>query len=808
MFFTIPQLIAAVNGKCIQKGLEEKIRGIVTDTRRGSFFKKNVFVTLIGPHHDAHHYVAQAYQKGIRTFIVSRPVELPEEATIIHVENTLDALQQLARYHRQTLDHPFIGITGSNGKTIVKEWMHTVLSQKWQTGKNPKSYNSQVGVPLSILRQGRHDYSIIEAGISRPGEMQRLEAMIMPQFGIFTNIGAAHDEGFSNRLHKAEEKADLFKHTNKIIFRLDDNIVYQTLFSRYPNKLVSWSDRKKEADYFYNIIQESTSTTVYWKDNVFKLPFIDDASVENALHVLTCSLELEMPHELITRGLWSLRSVNMRLEIKRARQNSYIIDDSYNNDLDGLEIALSFLNQHHFNKQKVLILGDFPEQQNQKHVFEQVTALLIKYEVKELHTIGNAISAYTFPDVNQRQYPDVDAFLNDPIHLNLSNRTMLIKGPRSMSFERISEKLSEKSHQTTLEINLHHLEHNLKIYRIIAGQDTRLMVMVKAFAYGSGNEIISVLQQNHVDYLAVAYPDEGIRLRHAGITLPIMVLNPLDAPANTFLQYNLEPEVYSIELLNRLCEELQPAEELNIHLKLDTGMHRLGLDADDVNAIGTILKRNPGVKVKSIMSHLAASDEEEHSAFTLRQIRDFDERSEVIMSRLSYRPLRHIANTSAISRFPEAHFDMLRLGIGLYGFDGAADIEKQLLPVGRLTASVSQVKIVPEGESVGYGRHCILTKDTTIATVSIGYADGFDRSLGNGKSGVYIHGRFCPTVGNVCMDMTMVEVGDLTVNAGDEVVIFENQEQVKALAAAQQTIPYEIISSIHERVKRIYTFDG
>ncbi len=787
----------------------------------------SLFFALPGQRHDGHRYLADAYRAGVRHFVVCQPVDvsLLPEANILKVENSLDALQTLAAWHRAQFHVPVVGITGSNGKTVVKEWLHQLLSPDFHIVRSPKSYNSQVGVPLSVWAMNeQHTLALFEAGISLPGEMERLARVIQPSIGIFTNIGPAHREGFASKMDKVREKMRLFDTAETLIFCADDEkialVAQEWAAEKTGRRAVSWSKAGQSAQFRVSEIQTlpTGSTRILLRDAAqaqdvfcFEIPFSDAASVENALHCWALLHLLKVSPEDIALRMARLEPVEMRLELKAGLNRSTLINDFYNNDLASLRIALQFASQQTRARRLTLVLSDILQSGDaQQRLYDKVAAAMTEQHVARLIGIGQAVTALRDklgPDVERHFYPDTEAFLENLGQHEFHDEVVLLKGARPFEFERIARRLEQKAHKTVLEVNLTALIHNLNTYNRMLRPGTRTLAMVKASAYGSGSaEVAKLLEFHQVDYLGVAYADEGIELRQAGVNLPILVLNPEPASFDALYRHRLEPEVYSLPLLRELLRFTGREKQLAIHLKLDTGMHRLGFESADIQELGSMLREYPNVQVRSVFSHLAASDAPAHDAFTHRQAAVFSENFDKIRAALGYAPLRHIVNTSGIARFPEYHFDMVRLGIGLYGIDNSAPHSSlPLRPVNTLKATVSQIKSIQPGDTVGYNRNGPVSQPMRIATISIGYADGLLRLAGSGRYSMLLHGQLAPTIGNVCMDMTMLDVTHIpAAREGDEVIVFGENPPVQDLAACLQTIPYEVFTNISERVKRVY----
>ncbi|ADB38287.1 bifunctional UDP-N-acetylmuramoyl-tripeptide:D-alanyl-D-alanine ligase/alanine racemase [Spirosoma linguale] len=815
----------------------------VTGHAADSLANEAVFFAILGEHHDGHAFIGDLYRKGIRQFVIERSALTPErreelatyaDAQFTKVDSSLQTLQTLAAEHRRQFRIPVIGITGSNGKTIVKEWLAQLLADEYVIARSPKSYNSQLGVPLSVHQLNEsHTMAIFEAGISQTQEMQALEAIIRPTIGIFTNIGTAHDQGFRTRKQKVAEKLRLFIHAGTLIYCTDyadiDEEVNLLLKAVNPDmRFITWSLTGQKATYQGRIAGNQVSLTGKNTgfDQPLTLPFTDPASVENLMHCLVTMLSLRTwsAAELQSR-LNRLRPVSMRLEQKEGINNCELIDDSYNNDMVGLQLALRFLNQQGTRSRRIVILSDVLQTgQPEAEFYEQVGNLMRANEVGQFIGIGPVVSRNKlfFADGSQF-FATTEEFLAQFSFSELRDSTVLVKGARPFSFERIVHRLERKVHGTVLEINLDALTHNLNYYRERISRndgpsETKIMVMVKAFAYGSGSaEVAQLLQFHRVDYLAVAYADEGVSLRQNGVDLPIMVMNPAPETFSTLLEYKLEPEIYSLRLLREWEEFLRSREHAfantqsttyPIHLKIDTGMHRLGFLERELTVVTDFLKRQPNLHVATVFSHLVGADDAQFNPFSRQQYETFLRCTEFLGAELGYMPTRHLLNSAGIVRFPDYKLDMVRLGIGLYGVEATGTEQSALQTVGTLRTIVSQIKTVGAGESVGYSRRGVLDHDARIATLAIGYADGYDRRLGNGVGNVWVNGSYCPTVGSVCMDMTMIDVTNASVSEGDEVLIFGPELPITELARRIGTIPYEILTGVSERVKRVFFKEG
>lgn len=792
------------------------IRTLCYDSRKISDPHHALFFALSG-RRDGHQFLADIYKAGIRNFVVRRGAYDTTQYTdcnILEVRDPLEALQKLAAYHRRQFNYPVIAITGSNGKTIVKEWLYQLLSPEYRIIRSPKSYNSQLGVPLSLWQMGQqYDLAIIEAGISRQGEMEHLATMIQPTMGVLTNLGHAHDEGFTSAEEKIHEKIKLFAQANQVVFSpqyLASNILTNKEKFTWGTDVIA----KLQILDVQKLGRKDTLLKAIYKGEEVSLtvPFIDKAALENSICCWAVMLAMGYETTHIAQRMQRLLPVHMRLVLKKGLNNCSIIDDSYSNDLSSLEIALDFLKQQQQHPQRILILSDLPlEKDHEQETYQQIATLLEEKLVDKLIAVGETIQQYaSLFNVSSHFYSNTEQLLKDLQALGLSDSTILIKGARTFSFERISKVLTLQTHETTLEINLNALEHNLNAYKALLKDGTKLMVMVKAFSYGSGSfEIANLLQFNKVDYLTVAYVDEGITLRNSGIKLPIVVMSPGINTFEQIIQHQLEPEIYSFYELQSFIHLLmdKAIKDYPVHIKLDTGMHRLGFEPDDLKDLLARLQQTDAVRVKSIFSHLAASGDPQHDVFTREQIHLFSAFTKQLREHIGYDFIRHIANTAAISRFPEAQFDMVRLGIGLYGV--AADSEKPLLlqPVTQLKTGITQIKHIKPGETIGYNRHGKLNGEGKIATVKIGYADGYSRRLGNGVGKMMIDGQLVPTVGDICMDMCMLDITDIDAVEGDEVLVIGQELSVEVLAAETGTIPYEILTNISQRVRRVYYYE-
>jgi alanine racemase len=817
-----PSLLTQLTGCiCLGKAPDQAIGEISIDSRQVHHPERTLFVALQGAKADGISFVPELLAAGVPLFLVDQQATLPQawldQATFCQVKDTRAALQQIASYQRGQFTKPVVGITGSNGKTIIKEWLGQVLSQQFAVAKSPKSYNSQVGVPLSIFGiQAYHQVAILEAGVSKKGDMDTLAEMIRPELGIFSTIGSAHEEGFADITEKIAEKLKLFKHSNFLIYCKDQELLAQEIEQQVaPEKRICWS---KEAGADYSVSwksQDNSSRIVLMKSNLqtltFQVPFTDKASLENVTHVIVAALSLGQEVLGIQEALLHLKPVDMRLTLKPGINDSLLIDDTYNNDLAGLRVALEFLSQQRPKRHKVLILSDLLQQGLPEKVYGEVATLIEAYGIDRVIGVGTEIQRLeALFGKHVQTYASTEALLEQLDPEQFQNDLILITGARAFAFEKIVNTLQQRIHGTALEINLNALTHNFNFYKRQVAPGTKVMVMVKAFAYGGGAaEIANHLQTLGADYLAVAFSDEGVSLRKQGIRLPIMVLNPMEESFDLLRHYQLEPVVFSPEFFKKLGSYARhQGTSLSIHLDLDTGMNRLGFAANQLEELKDQLLAYPELTIASMYTHLVGADEAEHHAFSLQQLQQFTAMSTEISAILSYRPLLHALNSAGIVRYPDYQLDMVRLGIGLYGVEVTGKHDAALRPVSTLKTTVSQVKTLAPGATVGYSRKGALPEGGKIATLSIGYADGYDRRFSQGKGYVLLHGKKAPVIGNVCMDMVMVDVSNIPeTKAGDEATLYGADISLKELADRIGTIPYELLTNISTRVKRVYYLD-
>lgn len=799
----------------------QPVTALFFDSRNITLPQGGLFIAIHSASADGHKFIVDAYNKGIRYFLVDRVGEREKKlsgAIFIIVSDTLKALQLFVAYHRAQFDLPVVGITGSNGKTIVKEWLYQLTSPDMPVLRSPKSYNSQLGVPLSVWPlNNRHELGIFEAGISKPGEMAALQEIIKPEVVVFTNIGEAHAENFKSKEDKAQEKLLLAKDAETVVFCADNKLVVNAIEKAGIKKKqqFSWGKSKTNQVVVIKTQKAKIDTTVSYqyknKVSSFTIPFTDDASVEDAIHALSAALFLGFSPLVLNKRMGWLSPIAMRLELKQGVNNCTVINDSYNSDLESLSIALSFLERQKQQPKKTIILSDIEQSGlSGKELYTKVSGMLKQHKLDRIIGIGNAIRKHKKMFGKQTEFfATTDDFLAHVGSYQFANETVLLKGSRRFEFERISQLLQQKSHQTVLEINLNATINNLNYFRSLLKPETKVMAMVKAFSYGSGSfEIANALQHHKIDYLAVAYADEGVELRRNGITVPIMVMNPEYQSFGDIVKHTLEPIIYSFDLLDEFTNYLKVShkkiKEFPVHIELETGMKRLGFEQTDITKLGKKLKIEKQLKVVSCFSHLASADEPKDDKFTHDQIDLFDISTTKLAAYIGYKFIRHILNSAGIYRFADAQYDMVRLGIGLYGVGVDAAEQQNLQTVSRLKSIVSQIKEVKKGETIGYNRRGVAKTNIKIATVPIGYADGVNRVLSNGKGRFWVKGKLCPIIGNVCMDMTMVNIAGVDVREGDEVEIFGENYTIFQLAEDLNTIPYEVLTNVSARVKRVY----
>jgi alanine racemase len=809
---TFQQVEGITKGKVLSSFKDKIITELTIDSRKASVSEGSLFFAIRGARNDGHDHIQELYNRGVRQFVVERNITFTHfnDVNVLQVKSSVEALQLIAASHRKQFSIPVIGITGSNGKTIIKEWVYQLLSKDYNCIKNPGSYNSQVGVPLSVWQmQPYHQLGIFEAGISREGEMENLQRIINPTLGIFTNIGSAHDEGFQNEKNKIQEKLTLFKNVEKLIYCVDHVAIHnQIAQTNIPT--LSWGFTG-EPSIKIELLHDSVYSLKY-KEHQFELTlaFRDSASIENTFHCVALLIHLNFNQQQIQERINFLQAIPMRLELKEGINQCYLIDDTYNNDLGGLQISLDFLTNQKHKKNKRLILSDIQQSGlAEEELVKKIALLVNSNNLQHFIGIGSSLVKYKhFIEVSGEYFNSTDEFLQNFNIEKLQEEIILIKGARAFQFEKIVAQLQRKVHGTVVEIDLDAMVHNLNYFKSRLAHKTKVMAMVKAFAYGSGSsEVASLLQYHNIDYLGVAYADEGIELRKNNIALPIMVMNPSEESFASIQLYDLEPEIYSFKILDSLLKSLNN-KPCKIHIKVDTGMHRLGFEENDADKLIGILLANPQLRVASIFSHLAGADDAIHDDFSKHQAEHFKNFADALSMHLGYKPLYHVLNSSGILRLSQYQFDMVRLGIGLYGVDPTSNGFNELKPVATLKSIISQIKTISPGETIGYGRRGKADKSTTIATIAIGYADGYNRAFSRGVGEVLINGQRAKVIGNVCMDMTMIDITGIDAKEGDEVIIFGKGLPIQEVAAKINTIAYEILTNTSDRVKRVFVAES
>lgn len=812
MKYSITQIAEICNAELF--GSEEiTICHLLTDSRSLLQAGNSLFFAIQGLHHDGHQYVDELYRSGLRAFVVTQlPENRPNDAVFLKAEDSIAALQALASDYRSQFDIPIVAISGSNGKTIVKEWLHQILNRHLNVVRSPKSYNSQIGVPLSVsLLRDDADIAVFEAGISKKNEMNKLEEVLHPTLGVFTSLGQAHQENFFGLEEKLKEKLQLFKTVEVLVYPHNIDGFKSIFYQMYPNfagKLIGWSFGNN-SDVCCQAIELSQGTKIKITSKhelyEFIIPFRDKASIENAVSTFLIALETGVESKILELAMSDLEPIAMRLDVREAINDCILINDTYNSDINSFQIALDFAEKQ--GGEMIVVLSDIVQSgEDDKSLYLKV-AEMVDSKAIQFIGIGERIFAqsHLFPK-NARFFSSTKPFLESHLWLDFRKKVVLLKGARKFHFEDISKRLELKAHQTVLEVKLDALRHNLNYFRSKISSDTRLMVMVKAFSYGSGSvEIAKYLQHQAVDFLGVAFADEGVELRKAGISLPIIVMNPQLSDYNQVLDYNLQLEVYSLAQLRELRAFISArgVADFPVHLKLDTGMNRLGIQLHEVDECVQLLKKGNEIRIVSVFSHLAASDMSSEDEFTQLQLQVYHEMYEVLTSVLPYKPIRHIANSNAVLRHPKSHLDMVRLGIGLYGFSSVDSDYLQKVSV--LRSKVLTVKKVSSGDTIGYNRKGKVEQESLIAVVPVGYADGLNRHLGNGNWKMSIGGKLYPTIGDVCMDMCMIDVTGSSVSVGDDVIVFGDDPSANEMSEKLGTIVYEVLTGIPSRVKRIYT---
>ena len=824
MTYTIDK-IASLTGAHRFGESDANVEWLLTDSRSLSFPETTLFFALKSERNDAHRYIPELYRRGVKNFVVER---LPEDwrnhypgCNFLRVENTLTALQRLAERHRDSFDVPIIGITGSNGQTVVKDWLYQLLSPSMTVTRSPRSYNSQIGVPLSVwLLNKQTQVGVFEAGISQPGEMLALRSIIQPTIGVLTNLGTAHQENFDSIESKCREKLTLFKDAKVLIYNADDPVIDRTLStSGFHGERLCWSRTDTAVAMFIRRIDKqgaSTSIEYQYKGNIstYTIPFIDEASITNSIISATVALYLGVDAEQLSTRMRTLEPVAMRLEVKEGRNGCTLINDSYNSDLKSLDIALDFMSRRpdHQNRKRTLILSDiYQSGVSTEELYRQVSDLAVERGIEKFIGIGPEISSQqeVVSITDKAFFNDCDAFISSDAFASLHDEVILLKGARRFSFDHLTELLEQRVHETILEVNLNAVVANLNYYRSMLKPTTKIVCMIKANGYGAGAvEIAKTLQDHRVDYLAVAVTDEGVTLRKNGITCNIMVMNPEMSSFKTLFDYELEPEVYSFRLLDALVSAARKEGITGypVHIKLDTGMHRLGFDPlTDIDQLIDHLTRQDAILPRSVFSHFVGSDSDGFDEFSTKQYVRFVYGSERLQAAYPHKRLRHIDNSAGIEHFPERQLEMCRVGLGLYGVSSRDN--RILHTVSTLKTTILQLRHVPKEDTVGYSRKGILTRDSLIAAIPIGYADGLNRGLGRGRCYCLVNGQKAPYIGNICMDVAMIDVTGIDCHEGDSVEIFGEHLPVTVLSDALGTIPYEIFTSVSDRVKRIYYQD-
>ncbi len=813
MNYTTREIAELTGAELIGNG-DLVLKSIAFDSRALFTSANTVFIAINTKKNSGEKYIANAIEKGIEVIIAESKSVETEGITWLIVEDCISFLQKFAKLHLQKFNLKTIGITGSNGKTIVKEWLYQSLFGHFSTVKSPKSFNSQIGLPLSILQTNEsHELGIFEVGISHPGEMEKLAEVFHPQIGILTHIGSAHETYFKDQKQLIQEKIQLFKDSEIIIFNGDNEFIFSELSQLYSNKtLISYGFKTHNKVYIRNYLATDGNLEVNYYDEEIKLHAQqrDDATLYNVLCVISVLKQLGFSNDAVIAKINALRAVEMRLESVIGLRDNLIINDSYNLDLDSLKISYQFINE--YNKpSKSLVLTDFVEGKDQDLLYHQVAELTNQQKFNKVFLIGEEIIRYQNLFKSEvLLFNSVEELIDSHLLNNIQNEIILLKGARKFGIDRLKAYLELQKHDTVLEVNLNSILNNINVHKSLLKPSIKMMAMVKAYSYGLGGyEIAEFLQHHHIDYLGVAYADEGVSLRKNGITIPVMVMNPEQHSYESIIDYRLEPEIYSFRVLQLFYEQLASKgleKDYPIHIKLETGMHRLGFKPDELDDLGEMLHKM-GVKVASVFSHLSSADDTSEDEYTREQIEVFSNGVKVLSQKLGYQPIRHILNTAGIVNYSEYQYDMVRIGIGMVGLTTNIEVKKQLRSAVTFKTVISQISEVKAGETIGYNRKFRAEKNTRIATLPVGYADGIPRLIGNKIGRVGIKGHYYPIVGNVCMDMLMVDIGDARVNEGDEVIIFNAKPSLEEFATYCQTIPYEVLTSISRRVKRVYIKD-
>lgn len=823
MKYKIEEIVALTGARLYGPAAGHEIEWLLTDSRSLVYAATSLFFAIKTSSGDGHDFIAGLYGRGVRNFVVT---SLPKDAAVrfpeadfLLVPSSLKALQRLAERHREQFNIPVIGITGSNGKTMVKEWTSRLLAPSMAVTRSPMSYNSQIGVPLSVWNLNtRSQVGIFEAGISKPGEMEALHDIIQPTIGVMVSLGSAHAENFESPEAKCREKMKLFEDCDTLVFCADDALIARCVtVGKVGRRLLWWSRHDASAPLYVKSTETNgvgtTVTYVYrGEEGSYFLPFADEASICDSTHSLAVALLMGIPRAQIAERMAKLEPVAMRMEVSQGTRGYTIINDAYNNDVNSLDIALDFLARRaSAGGETVVVLSSILQSGMEAGgLYSEVARMVNSRRPSRLVGIGQEISRFAnLFDVKAEFFPTTEAFIAAKETEKFpQGATILLKGARQFEFEKIYDLLTQKVHETTLYVNLNAIVGNLNHYRSFMNHGVKMVCMVKASAYGCGAiEVARTLQEHGVDYLAVAVADEGVALRKAGITANIMVMNPEMTAFRTMLHYHLEPEVYSFRVLKALGQEAgrEGITHYPIHLKIDTGMHRLGFEPEEIENLIANLKAQDALAPRSVFSHFVGSDGREFNDFTRRQFEIFDAASRKIQEAFPHKILRHICNTAGIERFKDYHLDMVRLGIGLYGIDPYTN--KTINTVATLRTTILQIHSLAAGETVGYSRKGVLSRDSRIAAIPIGYADGLSRHLGCGRGYCLVNGKRAPYVGNICMDVAMIDVTDIPCNEGDSVEIFGDNLPVTAISDELQTIPYEVLTAVSERVKRVYYKD-
>ena len=829
MKYSIEKITTLIGARRIGE-VDAQIGWLLTDSRSLCFPEETLFFALKSARNDGHKYIEDLYRRGVRNFVVEAKgvlefctsgTEHMPDANFLIVPSPLAALQRLAERHRDEFNVPIVGITGSNGKTMVKEWLYQLLLPSQKIVRSPRSYNSQIGVPLSVwLLNERTEIGIFEAGISQPGEMMALRDIIQPTIGVLTSLGAAHQENFRSMEEKCLEKLELMHDTEAMVYCSDNDVVSRCIRRmQYHGEKIAWSQCDEQASFFVKNIEnkgQTTRITYIWQqeENTYTIPFIDEASIEDTITCAVVALRLGLTPGQLADRMPKLEPVAMRLEVKEGQRGCLLINDSYNSDINSLDIALDFMNRRESKRmlKKTLILSDmFQTGTTPEALYAQVSDLAVKRGIEKFIGIGPELMAQAdkIQVADKQFFADVPHFLSSDAFAALHNELILLKGARPFGFDQITEQLEQKVHETILEVNLNAVVDNLNYFKSFLKPETKMVCMIKADAYGAGAvEIAKTLQDQRVDYLAVAVADEGVTLRKAGITANIMIMNPEMTAFKTMFDYDLEPEVYSFRLLDALIKAARKEGITGwpVHIKFDTGMHRLGFDpVDDIFKLIDRLKHQNAIIPRSVFSHFVGSDSDGFDEFSARQFALFEEGSQKLQAAFSHKILRHMDNSAGIEHFPERQMDMCRLGIGLYGVDPRNN--RMLSTVSTLKTTILQMRHVPAGETVGYSRKGKIERDSVIAAIPIGYADGLNRGLGNRRCYCLVNGQKAEYVGNICMDVAMIDVTDIPCLEGDQVEIFGEHLPVTELSDVLGTIPYEVLTGVSNRVKRVYFQD-